>query len=195
MKNLILPLLALFAIQSVFAQPAYDEGRWNCLYSFAFDPVRIECLTSCPGGTEYVIPRTFQCPDSNRQDIGHRTEFECFQLANATVGPPKCFRSSPTTTMTVTVDTGDDGGGTGKGAAFGAAGAFAVVALWNWLGPDLPEEVEFRPSANYAFRDGVGFASAGVQGSWRNWEFSANSGNAGYGWSKPYMRVRWSWAF
>ena len=195
MKNPLILALAFAICAPTFAQLVYDEGDWDCLYTFANDPVNIVCRPACPENGATVVPDVFECPDSNRQDIGHRTEFECYQLANATVGPPKCIYPNPTTTMTVTVDSGDNGGGTGKGAAFGAAGAFAVVALWNWLGPDLPEEVEFRPSANYAFRDGVGFASAGVQGSWRNWEFSANSGNAGYGWTKPYMRVQWSWAF
>ena len=111
-----------------------------------------------------------------------------------------------TMTMTASVNVGPEtGGGVGNsggsngggnsGALVAGAVAIGVVAIWGLLDLTPPDGATFQPTANYAFRDGSGFAGAGVHGSWRSWDFSASSGNAGHGWTKPHMRVRWTWAF
>ena len=89
------------------------------------------------------------------------------------------------------------GGGTSNADKALIAGgvAIAAVAAYHFLAPEMPEGLNVRPVANLAYRDGLAVSVAGLKGNWRNLEFSAMSANAGEGWTKPYARVQWAWAF
>ena len=89
------------------------------------------------------------------------------------------------------------GGGTSNSDKALIAGgvALAAVVAYNFLYPEGTEGVNLRPVANLAYRDGLAVSTAGLKGKWRNMEFSAISANAEEGWTKPYARVQWTWAF
>ena len=197
MKNLTLLMLALLG-QVALAQQVPFDGVWNCT-SHPVDRELRRCVPFCTGAnsTWTIIPGSMDCPGSEIGTPGD-SRGRCEELFNAT--PPLCCPPGTTcargTPETPSSSSSSGGGSSGKNKALIAGGVVvAAVALYNFVGPDLPNGLTLEPRANLVYRDGLPYTSAALSGEYGNWAFSASSANFGQGWSKPYAQVRWAWVF
>ena len=195
MKTTILTILFSILLNGVtFAQDSGSkfEPYWHCEANELIHPdlrrgeTGFSCWAQCFQPPDlYDGPpdeeRFNGCPDQVPSDNLARDENRC----EASLGPvTPCLSAS-------------SGGGTSNADKALIAGgvAIAAVAAYHFLAPEMSEGLNVRPVANLAYRDGLAVSVAGLKGNWRNVEFSAMSANAGEGWTKPYARVQWAWAF
>ena len=191
MKITAILLISILLIMPSVAQQ-FVEPHWACFPNSGFEgEIGSEGYTCFPVCTEDEFDGRHLSLRQNRRNACTGSGYDLtdpddnFRCA-AAQGDPICSVSS----------SGGGGGTSNADKALIAGGvAIAAVAAYNFLSPDLPEGVNLRPVANLAYRDGLAVSVAGLQGNWRNLEFSAMSANAGEGWTKPYARVQWAWAF
>ena len=191
MKITAILLISVLLIMPSTAQQ-FVEPHWACAPNdiLGDGKIGIEGYTCFPVCTEDEFDGRHLSLRHNRRNActgsgyDHTDVGDNFRCA-AEQGEPICPVSS------------SGGGGTSNADKALIAGgvAIAAVAAYNFLSPDLPKGLNVRPVANLAYRDGLAVSVAGLKGEWRNLEFSAISANAGEGWTKPYARMQWTWAF
>ena len=218
-------LLTLMSVSTASAQtrmPGMPD--FNCVYRHLHTgPTHIHCALNCrcPVGASYTPAGFFRwnCPDTDYPSSKTMSQCEVEALAaNPGIcddGVHLCQAAPPppppvTMTMTMTVEppamtmmatteppaSSSSSGGGGSGGALIAGGAvLAGIVLWNAFAPELPDGAELRPSANVAYRDGFARSNFGLYAAYGDWSAVVSSSHAGQGWSKPYARIRWEWAW
>ena len=186
-------------------------------------PTHIACTFGCrcSVGASYIPDGDFQrwkCPDSDLPTT--KTLSQCKaqilaenpdacddgrHLCQAVPPPPVVMTMTMTVptvemtmTMTMTVErpaSSSSGGGGSSGALIAGGAVLAGIVLWNAFAPELPDGAEFRPSANVAYRDGFARPNFGLYAAYGDWSAVVSSSHAGQGWTKPYARIRWEWAW
>ena len=190
MKITAILMVGILSIMPSIAQEAF-EPHWICLPNIGFSgEIGTEGYTCAPVCTEAedgIIPL------SERRNLRNACAGPLYDTTNA----DDAFRCAADQGDPICSISSSGGGGTSNAdrALITGGVAIAVVAAYNFLYPETPEGVNVRPVANLAYRDGLAVSIAGLKGEWRNLEFSAMSANAGEGWTKPYTRVQWTWAF
>ena len=201
MKTPILLILALLSQVALAQQTAFD-GVWNCSSHHPNDQFR-RCIAGCRGFTPdwTIFPTGFMfCPGSERGTPGDSQE-RCEALF-AGMPPLCCPPGVPCTRDTPgpegpSSSTSSSSRDKNRNQALIAGGIalFTAVLVKAATPEELPDGVQIQPIANIAYRDGLAYSSAALAVDWHNWAFSASSGNTGQGWSKPYARIQWTWAF
>ena len=199
MKTAILVFLTgILSVNSAVVAQGLEYPRWRCDHNLLIMDDRramdvdygFSCWAQCEDPIDF--PDTWEAPRGDGR-IHACTDSTMYGPTGAdaraceeSLGIPRqCLPSS-----------GGGGGSDSSTKALIAGGvAIAAVAVVKYLAPEVPEEVNLRPEANIAYRDGLAMSTAGIVGGWRNWQFSAVSANTGQGWTKPYARVQWSWVF
>ena len=202
MKKPTLLIFALLLGGPVLAQEAGQSpqpGGWTCSLSIRSPTGNRLCNAFChdPEGVLRPAPPTvYECPDSADTDqLPSSQSIQCMIQAELDVGLPQCHPPGALPSSD-SESSRSRGGGDNRRKALAAGGmALAAVAVYNAIGPDLPDGFALRPSARVAYRDGFPFASVALSGEYGNWAFAAFSSHAGYGWSRPYAEIRWAWRF
>ena len=198
MKTPRLLFALLLAAAPALAQESFTE-KYQChAAGFGVNSIaHATCVLSCLAeGYELIeFAEIFSCQLEGEILDPAVVEARCLAMASR-LKHRNCATDFNYTPLPATENPPTSGSGGGGSAALVVGGAVvAGIVLWNAFAPELPDGVEFRPTGNTTYRDGFARSNFGLYAAYGDWSAVVSSSHAGQGWTKPYARIRWEWAW